>query len=318
MSEQAKTKVPAELPAVPPKAGAAIAAIVPRDVQELKYIAGLVVSAGMAPDSYGNDPKKIALGIMKGAEVGLAPLTALQWIAIINNRPTIWGDGAIALVQSKGHLEKMEVKEIGKKPGVGDETNSFAEDYGYHIRLWRKEQDQPYEGEFTVGDAKRAKLWMNPKRPPWMLYPKRMLKWRAIGFAIRDGFADDLAGMMIREEVEDLPAPPKDITPDFLDDEQPTESQARQTPLTVEAPGEVADGEEAAEASPAPSVADDQAPDIVWPQYLDDMMHMIAEADEERLAAIENDVNLPSAPDDVRQAIEAAIAARRSAVENSA
>lgn len=211
-----------ELVAVPPKAGGAIQALVPSDMKELKYMAGLVISGGIAPASYDNDPKKIALGMMKAMEVGLPPITGLSWIAIINNRPVIWGDGAIALVQSKGLITKMEVVEVGATPEEAAETHGFSDDYGYEVRIWRKDQDSPYLGRFTVGDAKRAKLWMNTKKQPWMLYPRRMLRNRAAAFAIRDGFADALSGLHIREEIEDLPAPPpekQDTT--WLEDEPP-------------------------------------------------------------------------------------------------
>jgi hypothetical protein len=59
-----------------------------------------------------------------------------------------------------------------------------------------------------VRDARRAKLWNNPKKLPWVEHPKRMLKWRARAFAMRDGFADCLMGLSIREEVEDMTIEP--------------------------------------------------------------------------------------------------------------
>lgn len=208
-----------EIMAVAPRSGGNVQAFIPRTAEEIKWTVGMILGAGLAPDSYNNDQKKIAVGIMKGLEVGLPPLSALANIAIINGRPTIWGDGAIALAQGHGLVAKMEENEFGPKPGEGAEVNIFQDEYGYEVKIWRRGQESPYIGRFTVGDAKRAKLWMNPKRAPWMNYPKRMLRMRAIGFAIRNGFADALAGMMIREEVEDLP-PMKNVTPDksYLDD----------------------------------------------------------------------------------------------------
>ena len=207
-----------ELVAVPPVAGSGVRPIIPSTMEELKYMAGLIIKAGFAPDSYGGDDKKIAIGIMKGVEVGLAPLMALANIAIINGRPCIWGDGAVALVQSKNVIEKFDVVEIGKFPTDSDEVEKFPDAYGFEAAIWRRGQTSPYVGKFTVGDAKRAKLWLNPKRPPWMMYPKRMLRIRAATFALRDGFADCLAGLGIREEIEDTPAPPKETDVAFLED----------------------------------------------------------------------------------------------------
>ena len=86
-----------EMTAVPPSAGGRVMAFIPQTPEEIKWTIGMVVGAGLAPNSYGNDQKKMAIGIMKGLEVGLPPITALEWIAVINGRPTIWGDGAISL-----------------------------------------------------------------------------------------------------------------------------------------------------------------------------------------------------------------------------
>lgn len=211
-----------ELVAVPPTAHAEITPIIPRTVEELKYMANLIVQAGLAPDSYERSPTKVALGIMKALEVGLPPLTGLANIMIVNNRATIWGDAAMALVQSKGVIDKLQVDEIGEAPkDNGDkpvETAQFKDSYGFRVSIWRKGQDAAYQGAFTVADAKRAHLWMNPRKAPWMQHPKRMLRIRATTFAVRDGFADCLSGLAIREEVEDMPAPVAQADTSFLDD----------------------------------------------------------------------------------------------------
>ena len=236
---------PKELVPVPPAAGTPVQALVPKDMNELKYYAGLVISGGIAPESYKNDPKKIALGIMKGMEVGLAPLMALSNIAIINGRPSIYGDAAMALVQSRNLIERIEETEIGTPPGEGAETHGFADDYGFEVKIWRRGQSAPYVGRFTVGDAKRAKLWMNHKRAPWMAYPRRMLKIRARTFPLRDGFADALSGLSIAEEVEDLPPVVERPDTSFLDD-APVEP-------TTEALAPPAEGDETDEPSELPA-----------------------------------------------------------------
>lgn len=240
-----------ELIAVPPKAGGAIKPFVPGTVEELKYIAGLIIKGGMAPDSYNNDPQKIALGIIKGMEVGLPPLTALGSIAIINGKPSIWGDGAVALVQSRSLITRHEEKYEGNIDANGDLADNFTAIY----RIWRKGQEEAYEGRFSVADAKRARLWGNPKRQPWMLYPKRMLLNRARAFALRDGFADCLSGLSIREEMEDTATVPKQPDASFLEDEPmkdiTPEERAEETPaqeapdfLKDAAPGSLADNED--------------------------------------------------------------------------
>lgn len=252
-----------ELMAVPPQAGGRVMAFIPQTPEEIKWTIGMVVGAGLAPNSYGGDQKKMAIGIMKGLEVGLPPITALEWIAVINGRPTIWGDGAISLVHASGHLAGYEETEVGDKPGDDAELDGFADDYGFEVRMTRRSVDGPFIGRFTVGDAKRAKLWMNPRRDPWMKYPKRMLRMRAAGFAIRNGFADCLAGMMIREEVEDLPMPaPERKDTSFLDGDAPQEELTH---------------DEAPPQKPEPDVLDDPAPPYAAKR--DKIMESIANAE---------------------------------------
>lgn len=221
-----ETLPPEKLPVVVPKrelaAGAEIAPIVPQNVAELAMIADAFIRAGMVPSSYdskltGEDGQRetksrVMIGVMKGLEVGMGPVTALSTIMIVNNRPCVWGDGAVALAQRTGLVEKLEQVFEGTGEAVADEktigATDFPDDMTAVCRIWRKGQTEPYVGRFSVRDAKRAHLWGNVKKAPWIEYPKRMLAARARAFALRDGFADALMGLAIREEIEDLPAPP--------------------------------------------------------------------------------------------------------------
>ena len=64
----------------------------------------------------------------------------------------------------------------------------------------RKGQKETRE-TFSVADAKKAGLWN--KEGTWQKYPKRLLKFRARGFNLRDGWADIMKGMKSVEEVQD-------------------------------------------------------------------------------------------------------------------
>lgn len=218
--------------------------IVPRTVEEAFRMAQAIVGAGLAPDSYDNDPQKILIGIMAGAEVGLPPLRALANIAIINKRASIYGDGAIALVQATGKVKKVdsyfEVDGSRNYWSIGELKDDVTAVY----KIWRKDQAEPYEGRFSVADAKRAHLWGNIKRRPWIEYPQRMLMARARAYALRDGFADALSGLSIREEVEDLPAEPKVVEESRLNELLGPGEDKLQTPII--------DGEAAADGGSSP------------------------------------------------------------------
>lgn len=189
-----------------------VQAIIPRTIEEAFRLAQYIVHAGLAPESYKNDPKKVVIGILKSLEVGLPPITGMSNIMIVNNRPAIWGDAALALIQSKGAVHNTEVVWEGTS-GQPDWTCIF--------RIWRKGQANPYEGKFSRQMAERAKLLTKPG--PWLSYPDRMLFNRARAFAIRDGFADCLAGLAIVEEVQDIPAAPAPVNTEFLQDDKANE-----------------------------------------------------------------------------------------------
>ncbi|MBB3956873.1 hypothetical protein GGR38_003840 [Novosphingobium sediminicola] len=140
----------------------------------------------MTPKAYGSDQNKIMVGIMAGAEVGLTPFAALQSIAVIGNNPSLWGDGALALVQASGLLEDMEETDDGSTATC---------------RLNRIGRSTPIVRSFSMDDAKKAGL--ASKAGPWTQYPARMRQMRARAWAMRDGFSDVLKGLHIAEEARD-------------------------------------------------------------------------------------------------------------------
>ncbi len=193
-------------------AGGSIRAIVPQNIEELYRMAKGIVVAGIVPDSYKGrtteeTTSKVAIGLQKSLEVGLPPLTGLGNIMIVNGKPSIWGDAAVALIQSKGVVDYIEQKYEG----------SFEEGTLTAIyKIKRKGQEEPYVCTFSLDDARRAKLLTKPG--PWIMYPKRMLMNRARAWALRDGFADCLSGLAIAEEIKDIHVKNKEVDKSFLDD----------------------------------------------------------------------------------------------------
>ena len=169
--------------------GGQVMAIVPQSMEEAYRLANAIVRAGMAPKDI-NTAEKAMVAIMQGMEVGLKPMQALQRIAVVNGRPTIWGDGAIGLVRGSGLCDYINERIEGE----GDKRVAICE-------AKRKGETHPTTRRFSVDDAKKAGLWN--KTGPWSQYPERMLQMRARAFALRDLFADVLGGMYIHEEAVD-------------------------------------------------------------------------------------------------------------------
>jgi hypothetical protein len=155
--------------------------------------AKMVAASDFAPKDFRGKPESCLLAIQHGAEARLTPMQSLQSIAVINGRPTIWGDAALALVQSSPACEY--VREYIE--GDGDNLTAVCE-------AKRRGYPAPTTVRFSVADAKKAGLW--GKSGPWSQYPNRMLQLRARGFALRNAFADALRGLVTAEEAQDYPA----------------------------------------------------------------------------------------------------------------
>jgi molecular chaperone DnaK (HSP70) len=152
-----------------------------------------IAKSNFCPKDYRHKPDDVLVAIQMGLEVGLKPMQALQNIAVINNRPCLWGDSALAIIQTSGQLEDIEEKLEGDL-----EKDAIAT-----CRVKRKGMKSPIIRTFSIAEARKARLL--GKSGPWQDYRGRMLQMRARGFALRDGFADVLKGLNIREEVEDIP-----------------------------------------------------------------------------------------------------------------
>ena len=166
---------------------------------ELAYAyAEKVCQTDMVPPNYKGKPYDAAVAIQRGLEIGLQPLQALDAIACINNRVTVWGDALVALVRGSGLCEYINAE--------WDDENSTA------IVRTKRTGEPEHISSFSLNEARIAGL---TNKDTYSKYPRRMLTNRARAFALRDVYADVIKGFKIREvEEEDSQAVPvKDITP---------------------------------------------------------------------------------------------------------
>lgn len=177
--------------------GGRVQGIIPRDIDQVWRIAQMIMKADMAPKDF-KTPEKVAVAILHGAEIGLPPMMALQRIAVINGRPSVWGEAVPGIALATGLVEDW----MERVDGEGDLMVATC-------RVKRKGIRTPAEKTFSVADAKKAGLW--GKAGTWTQYSKRMLTMRA-RVAFRDLFADALGGLYIAEELIGVDEP-KDITP---------------------------------------------------------------------------------------------------------
>jgi len=171
----------------------------PTTLSEAISFSEMLAASSMIPKQFQGKPEDVLVCVQWGCEIGLAPLQALQNIAVVNGKPSIYGDAAMALVQASSVCE--DVEEYFEGEGT---PNPVA------VCVARRKGRKAVTVRFGIDDAKRAGLW--GKQGPWSMYPKRMMQMRARGFALRDAFPDVLRGLITSEEAQDfvesqLPAP---------------------------------------------------------------------------------------------------------------
>lgn len=171
-----------------------------RSLDDYWRMSQCVSSSGLAPKGL-EKPEAALIAMQLGAEIGLPPLASLQQIAVINGRPSIYGDAQLGVVRGTGELERFdEWFEVAGKRAT--RTPSEFTDDTAAVCLVKRRGYPETQDSFSVKDAKRAGLW--GKAGPWSQYPARMLRFRARSFILRDQFGDALRGLRTVEENLDV------------------------------------------------------------------------------------------------------------------
>ena len=175
------------IPQVVPDNIAPAFSLVPKTLSEAMELAKLIANTSMVPNDMRGKAGDVLVAIQMGAEVGLKPMQALQNIAVINGRPTIWGDALIAVVKAHPCCEWI--------------SESFDDASQTAVCETKRRGEASTFRTFSMADAKTAQL--AGKKGPWQQYPKRMLQMRARGFCLRDVYPDVLKGLSVAEEAQD-------------------------------------------------------------------------------------------------------------------
>jgi hypothetical protein len=191
--------------------------------------------------------------IQYGDELGIGPMASLKGITFKGDTPTVDGDLALALVRASGKCSYVtELFDLSKQVAT-----CIAK---------RVDQDKEIVSTFSIDDAKKAGL--TGKSGPWKEYTNRMIRYRALGFCLRDAFPEVMQSIHITQEIEEdepLAVPETDVPPR---DERRTPAQMpEEEPKT----SEVSQPEETPPVAP-PKVNDATLKALrkgVWNKYLD-------------------------------------------------
>lgn len=222
-------------------------AIVPRTPDEVAAQVDFFIKNQVVPRSYETMPAAkqrghMIVAVMKGLELGMTPLHALQVIYVVNGIPTLYGDEIPARVMASGQVESWREWYEGE----GDARAAF-------VAAKRRGVAGEMVRSFAVKNAVAQGLM--GKKGPWQHSRDRMLMIRARTYLARDLFADALGGLGIKEEQEDivtssggtlaLDAPPTTAVVDPLADAEDAE-------FTEGAPDIPANAADAPQSAPSP------------------------------------------------------------------
>ena len=159
----------------------------PQTFDQALTFSNYLADSDLVPKDFKGKPGNCLIAMQWGSELGLKPLQAMQNLAIINGRPSLWGDAVLALVLASPACEYVTETIEGdtsickaKRKGAPEQVRTFSD-----------------------ADAKAAGLL--GKQGPWTQYKARMRQMRARVFCLRDVFADVLRGLPVAEELMDTP-----------------------------------------------------------------------------------------------------------------
>jgi hypothetical protein len=157
-------------------------------VAEVAQLAAYIADTAFVPGPLRGNAPAVAATILYGREVGVAPITALQTMHVVNGRVTMAAE-----------LQRARVLAAGHDLDVVESTTALC-----RIRGRRRGSQTWTEVTFAIGDARAAGLLGNPS---WQKYPRPMLVARASAELCRMMFPDVTHGMAATEEIDDEAAP---------------------------------------------------------------------------------------------------------------
>src|SRR5690349_12697243 len=122
-----------------------VMAIMPRSIEEAARYANGLIQGGLVPASFHEDgkadrpvnPALVMMGVLKSLEIGVAPQTGIAGMYPVNNRLSVYGDLAAALVQRTGKVAKQTVVWIGPAFDENEPVANWPDDFGCEVRYWR-------------------------------------------------------------------------------------------------------------------------------------------------------------------------------------
>lgn len=160
-----------------------LAIIQPTEYDTLSKLAKVAAASGYA----GKNEMQVLFVMLKGIELGISPMQALDGIQVIQNKTTVSPQLMLALINRSGELEDMTI----------DDPDTIRAKNACKVMMKRKGRS-PHIETFSMEDAKAMGL---AGKDNWKKQPTVMLKWRAVAACARIAFPDIIQGVYSPEEM---------------------------------------------------------------------------------------------------------------------
>lgn len=200
-------------------------------------LAKTLASSQLIPKAFQQRPGDVFVAMMWSHSLGIPIVQGLQGIAVINGKPSLYGDALLAVCMGSGQMADIEETVTGN-----------ADNLTATCKVTRRGKPTPVVSTFSIADARAAGLLGKPG--PWKQYTSRMLKMRARAFALRDAFPDVLSGIASAEEMQDVEGTATEKATENVA-EQVAKMPRRRSKLPVQAPKEGTEAEVVKPAAPA-------------------------------------------------------------------
>lgn len=162
----------------------------------------------------------------RGFESGMQPMEALENLFVINGKPGMYANKMAARARQHGAFapggDPALTWVVGAEEMPEDwnpvDAYKTLDDWPNDLKavvtaVSASNPDKEIARSFSVAEAKQAKKWKCDTDSPWVKYPARQLRARALSFLMRDEFDEFTGGFTPLEELRDIePREERDIT----------------------------------------------------------------------------------------------------------
>lgn len=201
-----------------------ITVVAPASISELKELSSMLAPSALLPEVFRGKPGDVAVAVLTGAELGLAPMQSLRAIEMIKGKPSLKADAQVALVRRRRDVcEYFKLVESTGKVAI------------YETK--RCGDPAPTRMSFSIEQAQTAGLTGNDN---WRKFPDAMLRARCTSALCKAVYSDLLLGIYDPEELQSEPAQAQSAQAQTITT-QAVKSEAKPTPKAPNTPSEDAE-----------------------------------------------------------------------------